>query len=107
MGSVLAGASSGVFAIRFGLRSATAAAALPYVGGCALSAVAPEMSAFLVERMLQGIGGGWLASLSQVAIGLLFPNHLLSRVYASISSAWGVAVLIGPMLGGVFAGAGS
>lgn len=107
MGSVLAGASSGVFALRFGLRSATIAAALTYVAGCVLSAVAPEMFAFLVGRMLQGVGGGWLAGLSQVAIGLLFPNRLLPRVYASISSVWGVAVLIGPMLGGVFADAGS
>jgi MFS family permease len=74
MGSVLAGASSGVFALRFGLRSATAAAALTYVAGCMLSALAPDMTVFLIGRMLQGIGGGWLAGLSQVAIGLLFPN---------------------------------
>lgn len=107
MGSVLTGASSGVFALRFGLRSATVVAALIYVVGCMLSALAPEMSTFLAGRMLQGIGGGWLAGLSQVAIGLLFPNRLLPRVYASISSVWGVAVLIGPVLGGVFADAGS
>jgi MFS family permease len=107
MGSVLAGASSGVVALRFGLRAAMAAAAVIYFVGCVLSALAPDISAFLVGRMLQGIGGGWLAGLSQVAIGLLFPNRLLSRVYASISPVWGIAVLVGPMLGGLFADAGS
>ena len=107
MGSVLAAASSGVIALRLGLRSATAAAALLYAGGCVLSAVAPEIFTFLAGRLLQGIGGGWLAGLSSVAIGLLFPNRLLPRVYSAISSVWGVAVLIGPMLGGVFADAGS
>jgi MFS family permease len=107
MGSVLAAASSGVLALKLGLRTAMAMAALLYTGGCLLSAVAPEISTFLVGRMLQGIGGGWLSGLASVSIGLLFANRLLSRVYSSISSVWGVAVLIGPMLGGLFADAGN
>jgi MFS family permease len=107
LGSVLAAASSGVLAVRFGLRSATVAAALLYTGGCALSAVAPEIFSFLAGRILQGIGGGWLAGLSSVAIGLLFANRLLPRVYGAISSVWGIAVLVGPMMGGLFADAGS
>lgn len=107
MGSVIAAASSGAFALRFGLRSATVTAALLYTGGCALSAVAPDIFTFLAGRLLQGIGGGWLAGLSSVAIGLLFANRLLPRVYGAISSVWGVAVLVGPLLGGVFADAGS
>jgi MFS family permease len=107
LGSVLAGASSGVLALRFGLRSATAAAALLYAAGCVLSAVAPEIFTFLAGRILQGVGGGWVVGLGSVAIGLLFANRLLPRVYSAISSVWGIAVLVGPMLGGVFADAGA
>jgi MFS family permease len=107
LGSVLAGASSGVLALRFGLRSATAVAALIYAGGCALSAVAPEIFTFLAGRVLQGVGGGWVVGLCTVAIGLLFANRLLPRVFAAISSVWGVAVIVGPMLGGLFADQGA
>jgi len=106
-GSVLAGASSGVLGPRFGLRSAMTAAALLYSCGCALSAAAPEIFTFLAGRILQGIGGGWVVGLCSVSIGLLFANRLLPRVYSAISSVWGVAVLVGPMLGGLFADAGS
>jgi MFS family permease len=107
LGSVLAGASSGILALRFGLRSATAAAALVYAAGCVLSAVAPEIFTFLAGRVLQGIGGGWVVGLCSTAVGLLFANRLLPRVYSAVSSVWGIAVLVGPLLGGLLVDAGS
>ena len=69
--------------------------------------MAPEIFTFLAGRILQGVGGGWVVGLCSVAIGLLFANRLLPRVYSAISSVWGIAVLVGPMLGGLFADAGS
>ena len=48
LGSVLAGASSGLLAQRFGLRRATAAAAVLYAAGCVMSAAGPDIATFLI-----------------------------------------------------------
>ena len=106
LASVMAGASSGLMARRIGLRRATALAAALYAIGCVMSAAGPGIGSFLAGRVLQGLGGGWVVGFCSVAIGLMFPDRTLPKVYAAITSVWGVASLVGPLIGGVFADAG-
>jgi MFS family permease len=42
-----------------------------------------------------------------VAIALLFPGRHLPRVFALLTSVWGVATFAGPLVGGLFADAGA
>jgi len=106
LGSVVAGASAGWLTGRTGLRRAFAFSAALYAAGCLMSAVAPDIWTFLAGRLVQGVGGGWLAGFASVAVGLLFPDRTLPKVYAAVTGLWGVATLVGPLMGGIFADAG-
>lgn len=102
IGSIVAGASSGLLALHFGLRRPMTAAALTFTVGCIISATAPHMWVVLVGRLFQGLGGGGLLALSFVAVGTLFPRRLVGRAMGAIGSLWGVSAFMGPLIGGLF-----
>jgi len=106
LGSIIAGAVTGVGVVALGLRTAMMASALVYALGCAASALAPSMTVMLIGRLVQGLGGGAMLALSYVGVSQLFPEHLWTRVLALVSGVWGVSSLFGPLVGGVFASAG-
>jgi MFS family permease len=105
-GSILAGASTGQLSHRLGLRRAMILSAIAYAAGCALSAASADIAPFLLGRALQGAGAGWLVGFSYVAIGVVFPQRLWPLMFGATASVWGVASILGPLLGGAFAGAG-
>ena len=49
------------------------------------------------------MGGGWQLALVFVALVRLFPNHLMPRLAALVSAAWGASAFMGPLVGGIFA----
>lgn len=106
LGAILAGATAGQISLRIGLRSSTVLAALVYIFGCVISAAAGEITQFLIGRVLQGVGAGWVVGLCYVAIGTVFPESLWPRILAAVSGVWGGATLLGPLIGGIFAEAG-
>jgi predicted MFS family arabinose efflux permease len=102
-GSISAAASISLLVASMGLKQTMIRAALVFTGGCAIVALAPNMPVLLVGRVLQGLGGGGLIALVYVAQDRFFPNHLVPRTIAFLSSVWMMASFSGPVIGGAFA----
>lgn len=103
VGSIVAGAVSGLIGMRFGVRRGMTVSAIVFAAGCVISAVAPDIFTLLAGRLVQGIGGGAMLALTFVGIEGLFPPRLTGPVMAVISVVWGASAFVGPLIGGVFA----
>ena len=102
-GSISAAASISLLVASYGLKQTMIRAALVFSGGCVVVALAPNMPFLLVGRVLQGLGGGALIALVYVAQDRFFPNRLVPRTIAFLSSVWMMSSFSGPVIGGAFA----
>ncbi|MCP4470736.1 MAG: MFS transporter [Gammaproteobacteria bacterium] len=105
-GSISAAASISLLIANQGLKATMIRAAVVFSIGCVVVATAPNMPVLLIGRVLQGLGGGGLIALVYVSQDRFFPNHLVPRMVALLSSVWMAAAFSGPVIGGAFATAG-
>lgn len=101
--SILGSALTSKLLQRTGPRLAYSVATLIFMFGVLICALAPSMPVMLVGRLIQGLGGGMLLALCYSMIQLVFEERLWPRAMALVSGMWGVATLVGPAVGGVFA----
>jgi EmrB/QacA subfamily drug resistance transporter len=73
-----------------------------FLAGSLLCATAASMPLLILYRALQGIGGGGLTPLVQAITGDLIPARQRARYQAYIGIIATVAVVAGPLLGGIF-----
>lgn len=85
-----------------GPRMAYILSALMFAAGTLVCAIAPDMKIFLLGRLVQGFGGGFLLSLSYSMVRIVFEKRLWPMALGVISGVWGVSTLIGPAVGGIF-----
>ncbi|MFY0596219.1 MAG: MFS transporter [Cognatishimia sp.] len=102
LSSIVAGAASALLSLRYGLRNAMALAAMVFAIGCLISAVGLTMPMVLAGRLVQGFGGGGLVAMGFVGVSLMFEPRYRARAIAVISTLWGIAAFLGPIIGSVF-----
>jgi EmrB/QacA subfamily drug resistance transporter len=74
-----------------------------FILGSVLSAVAPNMALLIVGRTLQGIGGGGIVPLMQTTVADMVTPRERGSFQAYMGTAWILAGVVGPVLGGVIA----
>jgi len=104
--SIIAASGTGLISGRFENRRAFSGGAVIYAAGAVLCAYAPSIGFVIAGRFVQGLGGGLLSALAYVLVRNAFPEPLWPRVFGLLSGVWSVTVLIGPLIGGVFASYG-
>lgn len=103
VGSVVAATMVNAMLLRFGARSSYLVGLAVFGIGSVVCAVAPSMEVLVAGRTLQGAAGGLLAGLGYAVINAALPRSLWTRASALVSAMWGVATLVGPAAGGLFA----
>src|SRR5215472_1186889 len=104
--SIIAATGTAVVSKAVGNRRAFCGGAIIYATGSVFCALAPSIILIIGGRFVQGLGGGLLSTLAYVLVRSVFAEPLWPRVLGLLASVWSVTVLVGPLIGGVFAGYG-
>jgi EmrB/QacA subfamily drug resistance transporter len=74
-----------------------------FLVGSALCGLAWNMMSLIAFRIVQGIGAGALIPVSQTVVADIYSGEARARMQGYISSTFGSAAIIGPMIGGLIA----
>lgn len=74
-----------------------------FLFGNILCAIAPTMGFLIFGRAVKGLGGGGLVPIGFTIIADLYDKAARAKIQGWLSSAWGMASVIGPFVGGLLA----
>ncbi len=91
----------GRLADQVGRRPAYLAGLALFLLGSALAGLSRSMEQLIAFRALQGLGAGSLISIGMTIVGDLYGVERRAKMQGYFSSVWGVASLVGPLVGGL------
>lgn len=85
----------------FGRRSIYVLDVALFAGGSLMVALSPAFGVLVLGRAVQGLGAGGIFPVASAVIGDTFPVEKRGSALGMIGAVFGVAFLVGPILGGV------
>jgi MFS family permease len=105
--SIVAASCAGMLATRIGARTVYCIGVTTFGLAALVCSEANAMGWIVAGRLLQGFGGGLEAAVAYVLMRRTFPEAAWPRTIALMSTSWSVSVLLGPLVGGLFAQLGN
>jgi MFS family permease len=86
---------------RYGRRASFLASVILFGVGSMVVASATDVTVLLVGRAIQGFGAGGIFPVASAVVGDVFPVEQRGRALGLIGAVFGIAFLLGPIVGGV------
>jgi EmrB/QacA subfamily drug resistance transporter len=102
LASTVVGPLYGKLGDLYGRKTLLQIAIVLFLVGSALCGLAQNMTELIAFRALQGLGGGGLIVIVLAVVGDLIPPRDRGRYQGLFGAVFGVATVIGPLLGGFF-----
>ncbi|TIC85062.1 MFS transporter [Nocardioides sp. GY 10113] len=87
---------------QFGRKNMFQVSVVVFILGSAMCGAAPGMTWLIVSRAIQGLGGGGLTVTAMALIADIIPLRDRGKYQGALGAVFGVATVIGPLLGGLF-----
>lgn len=86
----------------FGRRELLVPSILFFTAGSVACALAHNFAVLLLGRVIQGVGGAGIITLSQLIFADLVPLRQRPTYFSMVLGAWALGSLLGPLVGGAF-----
>ena len=86
---------------RFGRRTSFLASVVLFGIGSIIVATSVDVTMLLIGRAIQGFGAGGIFPVASAVVGDVFPVEQRGRALGMIGAVFGIAFLLGPIIGGV------